>query len=81
MSRYTDILAGGNIVEIRENEAGFNYYGYVRSDGSWVIMRETIATQTFLYAVGGPTKDDDFDTAFTARASKNYKKPSAYKFV
>ena len=33
-------LSGFDITEVRENEAGFNYYGFSKADGSWKILRE-----------------------------------------
>jgi hypothetical protein len=77
MGRYTNILDGADVSEIRENEAGFNYFGFVRGDGSWVIMRETTATQTFRYAVG----KSDFETAFTNRATQSYKLRDSYEYI
>ena len=33
-------LSGYDIAEIRENEGGYNYYGFTRTDGSWRVLRE-----------------------------------------
>jgi hypothetical protein len=68
MSRYREILEGASLEEVKEGESGQNYYGAVRSDGSWVIVRETTASGSLKYAAG----NEDFQTNFSNRASLSY---------
>jgi hypothetical protein len=63
-------LSGYDIAEIRENEAGYNYMGFTRSDKSWRILREKTDGTEYRLAVGRA----DFETAFTGRVGLNYKK-------
>lgn len=75
MSRYTSLLDGMELVTIVENETGYNYYGYSRwGRNEWLIMREKTDSTEYLYAIG----KGSFDNAWTARASKNYKKPTDF---
>jgi len=62
-------LSGYDIAEIRENEAGYNYYGYTRWDKSWRVLREKADGTEYRLAIG----KDNFETNFTNRASLNYK--------
>jgi hypothetical protein len=63
-------LSGYDIAEIRESEAGYNYYGFTRPDGSWRVLREKTDGTEYRLAIGG----SDFDTAFAARSTLNYRK-------
>ena len=75
MSRYTSLLEGMELVKIAENEAGYNYYGYSRwGRQEWLILREKTDSTEYLYAIG----KGSFDNAFTARASKSYKRPTDF---
>jgi hypothetical protein len=65
-------LSGFDITEVRENEAGYNYYGFSKADGSWKILREKTDGTEYRLAVGGT----DFETAFAARGTLNYKAPN-----
>jgi hypothetical protein len=62
-------LSGYDIAEIRESEAGYNYFGFTRSDGSWRILREKTDGTEYRLAIGR----EDFETNFTARATLTYK--------
>jgi hypothetical protein len=64
-------LSGFDITEVRENEAGYNYYGFSKADGSWKILREKTDGTEYRLAVGR----SDFSTSFTGRASLTYKRP------
>lgn len=75
MSRDFDILAGASIVDLDEG-VSYKYYGYVRSEGSWVIMRLNSAETEIRYAVGG----FDLATAWTERTSQLYKRADEYKY-
>jgi len=70
MSKFLSILDGADIAQTTPSpEVGFNYFQFIRSDGSWVIMREEVATGAYRYTVGS----SDASTGWTARASHNYK--------
>lgn len=68
-----DYLSGYDIAEIRESEAGYNYFGFTRPDGSWRILREKTDGTEYRLAIGR----EDFETNFTARASLVYKKSNS----
>ena len=63
-------LTGYDIAEVRENEAGYNYFGFSRGDGTWRILREKTDGTEYRLAVGGK----DFVTGFAARATLTYKR-------
>lgn len=73
--KSNDMLFEANITNVYEAEGGFDYYGFTRPDGSWVIMRKEIATNEFKYAIGRV----DYDEAIVARASQNYKVSTFFK--
>lgn len=49
-----------------DDDAEPNYYGYLKSDGSWYIMKEV--SSTYRYCKG----DDGYATVWTGRASQSY---------
>lgn len=65
-----DPLSGYRISD-RDNTGagGFNYYGYMKTDGSFYIMREEIATGAYRYYQGAI---GSYATDWTARASQTY---------
>lgn len=64
---------GGNalssyaLVQDDEN-ATYEYYGYVKDDGSWCIKRVTISTNYSEFVTGA----SNYATAWTNRASQTY---------
>jgi hypothetical protein len=64
-------LSGFDIAEVRESEAGYNYYGFCKADGAWKILREKTDGTEYRLAVGRT----DFVTNFTNRATQTYKRP------
>ena len=75
MGRNIDILSGVSINNMDEG-GSYDYYGYSRSEGSWVIMRKNSAGTELTYAVGG----SDYSTAWTARASQSYKRADEFDY-
>lgn len=63
------LLTSYDITEIRENEGGYNYFGFSRGDGTWRILREKTDGTEYRFAIGGK----DFVTNFSNRASLSYK--------
>jgi hypothetical protein len=63
-------LSGYDVAEIRENETGYNYYGFTRYDGSWRILREKTDGTEYRLAIG----KEDFETNFTGRSGLVYRK-------
>ena len=56
-------------------EGGYNYYCFLRPDGQWTIMRETVATSTLRYCTGNSKEQDilkTFSQAVAARATLSY---------
>ncbi len=68
-------IDGCQIVDVRKNESGYNYYTYLSSGTTSrsVFMREkTDETEyRYFYGVGS-----NYDADFSARASLNYIKPN-----
>ncbi len=64
-------LSGFDITDIRENEAGFNYYGFCKADGSWKILREKTDGTEYRFAGG----NKDYSVNFAVRSGLNYKQP------
>lgn len=74
MGKYTSYLDGMDVVDIRQNEAGYNYYGYNRwGNPEWAIMRETIDGSELRIKVG----NSDYETNFVNRGSlTGWKRPN-----
>lgn len=60
-----DPLIGYRISDRDSDNADFNYYGYLKADGGFYIMREELATGAYRYYQGG----SDYATAWTNRTS------------
>lgn len=52
----------------KEDTGTYVYFGFSAADGSWKILRKTIATNVFRYSTGA----SDYSTAWTNRASQSY---------
>jgi hypothetical protein len=67
---YTGDLLYAYVMANKDDDASPNYYGYVRADGSWYILRETISAgnDTYQYAKGY----SDYETNWTGRAALSY---------
>jgi len=75
MGRYTSLLEGMELIKIAEAEGGYNYYLFSRwGREEWLLMREKTDGTEYLYAIGKGSADN----AWTARASKTYKKPTDF---
>lgn len=61
-------LSGHDCMDIRESEAGYNYFGFTRSEGTWRILREKTDGTEYRLAIG----NSDYATNFAARASLTY---------
>lgn len=61
---------GGTVwgINDKEDTGTYVYFGFDAADGSWKILRKTIATNVFRYATGS----SDYSTAWTNRASQSY---------
>lgn len=74
MGRTTTLLDGAIIQDIATSEAHdvdagtYNYYGYLKAEGSWVILREKDDETQYRYTVGG----SGYAAAWAARSSKTY---------
>jgi len=69
MSQRSSFMSGTVISEVDTVGPTFNYYGFVRVDGGWVIQREsTTDPATHRYAMG----KSDFSTAWGNRTGLVY---------
>lgn len=61
---------GGTIwgINDKEDTGTYVYFGFSSADGSWKILRKTIATNVYRYSTGG----SNYSTAWTNRASQSY---------
>lgn len=69
MSRYTKITDGASIANV-DDTGDPSYYGYSRTDGSWVIQKGSSSGTVYTYAIGR----GNYATAWTNRASLTYKR-------
>lgn len=65
MSKFTTITKGMTIADIAEGESGYNYYGKLRTNGEWAIVRESVAGTQYRIAVGA----SGYSTAWTNRGT------------
>jgi len=72
MEKFKNITEGTRIVDIANEEGGYNYYGFIRHNGEWVIMRETTTQTQYRFALGA----DNYSTNWTNRASLSYGLPT-----
>jgi hypothetical protein len=63
-----DPLLGFKISD-RASDEDFNFFGYLRADGQFYILREEIAEGKYRYFKGGP---GGYVTAWEQRADQNY---------
>lgn len=74
--RYRTILDGSTVSDVDENASGeesgatYNYYGYARTDGSWIIMREKTDGTEFRFTVGS----DSYASNWDDRINKIYRR-------
>jgi len=65
----SNILDDKLIANVDTNNGGFDYFGYIHKDGSWVIMKSTTSTSAVVvYAIGA----SGYSTAWTNRATLTY---------
>ena len=67
---YMGDLFAGYLIKKGDSDASPNYYGFVRADGAWYILRETLSAgdDSYAYAKGS----GDFDTNWTGRVGLTY---------
>lgn len=75
MARFDEIKKGADIVDIDEDNGGYNYYGYLRDDESWVIQRVNTAGTEIRYVAGSA----DYTTAWSQHTTLGYFLPTKYK--
>lgn len=59
---------GYEITELNEDDATYNYYGFVHKTGAWYVARETKASGSYRYSAGASS----FSTNWTGRAGLTY---------
>lgn len=69
MPKYKSIVAGSFIADISLAEGGYNYYGRIRTNGEWVIIREKTDGTEYRVAVGA----DAYSTNWSGRTGLTYK--------
>lgn len=65
-----DQTLSGYVIADKDDDGTPNYYGYVRPDGAWYILRETVlaGADKYEYARG----DRGYETNWTNRAGLTY---------
>lgn len=69
MNRFTKITDGATCVDIASSEGGYNYYGYIRNNGEWIILREKTDGTEYRFKSGASGYD------FSQRATYTYTLP------
>ena len=72
MSKFNTILEGMKVVDVANAEGGYNYYGNIRKNGEWAIMRENTAQTQYRFKLGA----SNYATNWTNRASLTYGYPT-----
>jgi hypothetical protein len=79
-SKYNILTHGCQLADVAEAESGFNYYGLVRVDGTWVIMREKTDETEYRFAVGNGKVGNVYADKFADREQLNYRLPYEFGF-
>lgn len=68
---YDKSPLGGYVIANKDIKGNLNYEGFVRQDGAWYVMRETVSQgdHTYEYVQGF----GDYETSWAGRADLNYK--------
>ena len=72
MSKYNEITEGMTVVDIANEESGYNYFGKIRKNGEWAIMRQKTNELEYRFAIGA----SDYSTNWSNRASLSYNFPT-----
>ena len=72
MSKFKSITDGMKIVDTSLAEGGYNYYGSVRHNGEYVIMRENVAQTEYRFKLGA----DNYSANWTIRTTLTYGLPT-----
>lgn len=80
-SRSTPILKGTSMADSLVS-GGYTYYGFTRSDASWVIMRVNTAETEYRYSVGSPNSgiDKTYENAWAIVTELTYATPDKYQY-
>jgi hypothetical protein len=70
MSRYTTLTDGMLVVD-QVTEGNYTYYGMVRFNGEWLIMRQKTDDSEYRFKIGA----HDYSTNWTNRTSLEYGLP------
>jgi len=81
MGRSISILNGAGLADTLVS-GGYTYYGFTRSDLSWVIMRANTAETEYRYSVGSPNSgiDKTYAEAWAVVTTLKYATPDKYKY-
>ena len=72
MNKFSKIIDGASVVDVANEESGYNYYGFLRHNGEWIIMRENTAQTEYRFALGA----SDYSTNWGNRGSLDYDLPT-----
>jgi len=78
-TRSTPILKGASLNDTVVIGV-FTYYGFTRSDNTWVVMRVNATETQYRYTVGGPAKDLTYAQASADFSALNYTTSDKYKY-
>jgi hypothetical protein len=69
IGKFKDVLGTDKLIaDIALAVGGYNYYGFVSTNGEWQILRENVAETEYRYAVG----TSGYLTAWTGKADLTY---------
>lgn len=81
-TRTTPILKGASLNDTLVS-GGYTYYGFTRSDNSWVMMRANSAETEYRYSVGSPNSKKDrktYSEAFVIVTTLTYATSDKYNY-
>lgn len=75
---FEKIDVGANVTDIDLANGGYNYYNYIRSNGSALILRENTGETEYRYAVWPNKSDNTLADFWTNRTSHTYVTPAEF---
>ncbi len=67
-------LNGFVVQDVDETDSTYHYYGYENNDGISIVMRKTVATESYRFKMSG--SGVNYDTFWAAKATGSYNRVS-----